>query len=208
MRIAIPTKNRPDPTDPTDPTCASWQSGVMLLALMIFMAIVGIVVTKTAEVWSTTLAREREQELLFVGDQYRQAIERYYYATPGSAKALPATLEDLAQDDRFPKSQRHLRQTYLDPMQGGDAWGVVRQGSRIVGVYSLSEQKPMKKSGFDPRYSEFSSAQTYRGWRFVFRPPVAAATGSTLRSPKLTTPAGAANDNQANVPDIRVPAKK
>ena len=205
MRIAIPTKNHPDPTDPT---CAPWQSGVMLLALMIFMAVVGIVVTKTAEVWSTTLAREREQELLFVGDQYRKAIERYYYATPGFAKALPATLEDLAQDDRFPKSLRHLRQTYPDPMQGGDAWGVVRQGSRIVGVYSLSEQKPMKKSGFDPRYSEFASAQTYRGWRFVFRPPVAAATGSTLRSPKLTTPAGAANDNQANVPDIRVPAKK
>lgn len=173
-------------------TCSPWQRGVMLLAFMIFLAIVGLVVTKTAEVWSTTLAREREQELLFVGEQYSKAIERYYYATPGINKALPATLEELMQDDRFPKPMRHLRQLYPDPMRGGDTWGVLRQGSRIVGVYSLSEQKPIKKAGFDAKYTEFSAAQTYRGWRFMFKPPTATAGGSTLRAPNLTIPAGTA----------------
>ena len=39
------------------------QSGVMLMGLLILLAIMGLVVTKTSEVWSTTLVREREQEL-------------------------------------------------------------------------------------------------------------------------------------------------
>ena len=169
------------------PANSQGQHGVMLLALLVFLAILGLVITKTTEVWSTTLVREREQELLFAGDQYRAAIERYYYATPGASKRLPRTLDELIKDDRFPKPQHHLRQLYPDPFRDGGAWGVLRQGSGIVGVYSLSDQKPMKKSGFDARYTEFSAAQSYRGWRFIFHPPVAIGAGSTLRAPNTTT---------------------
>jgi type II secretory pathway pseudopilin PulG len=154
------------------------QCGVMLLALLIFLAILGLAVTKTSEVWSTALTREREQELLFVGEQYRKAIERYYNATPGSTKVLPPSIEQLLQDDRFPKPQRHLRNAYPDPMGAGEMWGVLKQGSRIIGVYSQSDQKPMKKSGFDPKYAEFSAAQSYRGWRFVFKQATAIPTGA------------------------------
>lgn len=156
------------------------QNGVMLLALMIFLTILGLVVAKTTEVWSTTLTREREQELLFVGEQYRKAIEKYYYATPGTKKVLPATLEELVQDDRFPKPMRHLRQLYQDPMQSDDTWGVMRQNSKIVGVYSLSDHKPIKKTGFETRYTDFSAAQSYRGWRFIFRVPGTQDSGSPL----------------------------
>jgi type II secretory pathway pseudopilin PulG len=173
------------------------QSGVMLLALLIFLSILGLVVTKTAEVWSTALAREREQELLFVGEQYRKAIERYYNATPGPNKMLPLTMEQLLQDDRFPKPQRHLRNPYPDPMAGGDAWGVLKQGSRIIGVYSQSDQKPMKKSGFDARYAEFSAAQSYRGWRFLFRPPTTRPGGLT---PGATGAPGAFGTTNVTIP--------
>jgi type II secretory pathway pseudopilin PulG len=147
------------------------QCGVMLLALLIFLSILGLAVTKTSEVWSTSMHREREQELLFVGEQYRKAIERYYNASPGSNKVLPPSIEQLLQDDRFPKPQRHLRNPYPDPMAGGDGWGVLKQGSRIIGLYSQSDKKPMKKSGFDVRYAEFSAAESYREWRFMFKPP-------------------------------------
>lgn len=165
----------------------------MLLALLIFLAILGLVVTKTAEVWSTAMTREREQELLFVGEQYRKAIERYYNATPGPNKVLPPSIEQLLQDDRFPKPQRHLRSPYPDPMGGGDSWGVLKQGSRVIGVYSQSDQKPMKKSGFDARYAEFSAAQSYRGWRFMFRQPTTIAGGSVPGTPgAFGTPAAPA----------------
>ncbi|MFC5521986.1 type II secretion system protein [Polaromonas jejuensis] len=169
----------------------------MLLALLIFLAILGLVVTKTAEVWSTTLTREREQELLFAGEQYRAAIERYYYATPGANKMLPTTLEELVKDDRFPEPQHHLRQLYPDPLREGEPWGVLRQGSRIVGVYSLSDQKPMKKSGFDAKYSAFSAAQSYRGWRFMFVP--SAGGGGSLRAPNASQP-GATAPNKLVTP--------
>jgi type II secretory pathway pseudopilin PulG len=147
------------------------QCGVMLLALLIFLSILGLAVTKTSEVWSTSVHREREQELLFVGEQYRKAIERYYNASPGSNKVLPPSMEQLLQDNRFPKPQRHLRNLYPDPMAGGDEWGVLKQGTRIIGLYSQSDKKPMKKSGFDIRYAEFSGAGSYREWRFMFKPP-------------------------------------
>ncbi|NMM08677.1 MAG: type II secretion system protein [Polaromonas sp.] len=175
------------------------EQGVMLLGLLIFLAILGVVMTKTAEVWSTRLAREREQDLLFVGEQYRAAIERYYYATPGPTKALPLTLEDLVKDDRFPQPQHHLRQLYLDPVRGDDTWGVLRQGSRITGVYSLSDQVPLKKAGFAPKYAEFSAAQSYRGWLFIFHPPAAKIAGSALRAANKKLP------NQAGPSTLRTP---
>jgi type II secretory pathway pseudopilin PulG len=191
------------------------QCGVMLLALLIFLAILGLAVTKTSEVWSTALTREREQELLFVGEQYRKAIERYYNATPGSNKVLPPSIEQLLQDDRFPKPQRHLRNAYPDPMGAGETWGVLKQGSRIIGVYSQSDQKPMKKSGFDPRYAEFSAAQSYRGWRFMFKQAIALPGGSAPASPSLPgapgafgTPAapGALGANNATTPGVTIPS--
>jgi type II secretory pathway pseudopilin PulG len=199
----MPAKRRPSHRQPANPNPRS-QSGVMLLALMIFLTILGLVVTKTAEVWSTTLTRAREQELLFVGEQYRKAIERYYYATPGANKVLPLTVDELLQDDRFPKPQRHLRRPYPDPM-GGESWGVLRQGSRIVGVYSLSEQKPMKKSGFDTRYIEFSASQSYREWRFMFKQPNATADGSARGLPILPTPSRATPGNRAFSPNPATP---
>ncbi|MEO5658485.1 MAG: type II secretion system protein [Polaromonas sp.] len=184
------------------------QSGVMLMALLISLAIVGLVATKTVEVWATTLKREREQELLFVGEQYRQAIERYYYATPGPNKLLPLSVDELIQDDRFPKPQRHLRKLYLDPMAGGESWGLLRQGARIIGVYSQSDLKPLKKAGFDPRYTEFSAAQSYQGWRFMFRAPASKPNGTASGSPgsrNVTIPNAATAGVQAFPPDSANP---
>lgn len=184
----------------------------MLLALLIFLSILGLVVTKTSEVWSTALTREREQELLFVGEQYRKAIERYYNATPGPNKVLPPSIEQLLQDDRFPKPQRHLRNAYPDPMAGGDAWGVLKQGSRIIGVHSQSDQKPMKKSGFDARYAEFSAAQSYRGWRFIFKQaiatiPAGSAPGALGAPGGFGTPAapGAVGATNPTSPSVTIP---
>ena len=46
------------------------------------LTLMGFLVLAGAEVAVTARQRERERELLFVGEQYRRAIERYYYAAP------------------------------------------------------------------------------------------------------------------------------
>lgn len=161
-------------------TCYVKQQGYLLLAFLITIAITGIFALATCEVWSTLAEREKEEELLYVGDQYAQAIQRYYYATPGAARELPNSLEALVKDDRFPVPRRHLRQMYEDPVQPGTPWGVMLVGTQIIGVYSTSEQVPLKKAGFVRKYEGFSMGTAIKDWKFVFRAPAMPWNGSLM----------------------------
>lgn len=143
--------------------------GIVLLALLLAMALLGIGLMAAVDVWALTRQRERETELLFVGDQYRQAIRRYYVAAPaGGQRVYPPSLEVLLEDDRFPVPVRHLRRSYADPITGKADWGQLRAGDRIVGIYSLSEAPPLKKAGFPARDSSFADAASYKDWVFAF----------------------------------------
>ena len=123
----------------------------------------------TGEAWRTTVQREKERELLFVGDQFRKAITQYYDGTPGGAKQFPNSLDDLLKDARYPTTRRHLRKVYRDPMTGKREWGLVRgPGESIMGVYSLSKQAPMKRANFPPDYASFERAESYAAWRFAY----------------------------------------
>jgi type II secretory pathway pseudopilin PulG len=167
------------------------QQGLMLIIVLIFFAISSYAVLKSSEVWATVVIREQEQELLFVGNQYRKAIERYYYAKPVNERVLPVSLIDLVKDDRFPAAQHHLRKLYDDPfhVSDTDAWGILRSGRGIVGVYSLSGKKPIKKSNFENSYEKFETAQSYRDWKFTFAPPAPVIPAmSTQSRPTQATP--------------------
>lgn len=144
--------------------------GLVLLALLLFVALTSLWVGLAAEVWATALQRERETELLFAGEQYRHAIESYWRASPGRARAFPGSLDVLLTDDRFPTPVHHLRRLYPDPITGGE-FALVRQGSGIVGVYSSSKDAPRKVASFPARYQHFGGAEAYDQWRFVFVPP-------------------------------------
>lgn len=56
--------------------------GVVLLAFLLALALAGIGALAAFDVWSVTRQREREQQLLFVGHQYRNAIRAYYFGGP------------------------------------------------------------------------------------------------------------------------------
>lgn len=145
--------------------------GVVLLTLLIALMLVSVGLMAAADVWSLTRQREREQELLFVGEQYRLAIQSYYFGgPPGARRELPASLADLLEDKRFPVPVRHLRRLYPDPITGSRDWGQVRIGDRIAGVHSLSEQAPIKQAGFAPAYEHFAGRTAYSQW--VFAAPV------------------------------------
>lgn len=146
------------------------EGGLVLLALLLFIALATLATGLAAEVWATTRQRDREAELLFAGDQYRRAIESYWRATPGGAKVLPGSLEVLLNDDRFPVPVQHLRQLYPDPVTG-EPFVVLRQGNAVVGVRSGSKAAPLKSAGFPSRYRQFEGAAAYEQWQFVFSPP-------------------------------------
>jgi len=147
-------------------------AGFTYVALLAAIVIIGIVLSAAGQYWSTALQREREAELLFRGEQYRLAIERYYAAKP--PPTLPASLENLLKDDRFPQAKRHLRRLFKDPITGED-FAVIRDkalGNRIIGVHSTSERTPIKQEGFPSPYEEdFKGKQSYKEWQFLFKPP-------------------------------------
>jgi type II secretory pathway pseudopilin PulG len=146
------------------------QRGFTYLGLLFFVAVIGVGLAAVGLVWHTAVKREREGELLFVGEQYRRAIRSYYDASPG-AKHYPRSLEELLLDPRFPNVRRHLRRMYRDPMTGGQEWAVVAApDGTILGVHSLSEDKPLKFAGFAPELAAFAQAETYADWVFAFVP--------------------------------------
>lgn len=143
------------------------QSGFTYMGVLMFVALSGIALSVVGPVWHAESQREREKDLLFVGEQYAQAIASYYQSTPGGVKSYPQSLQDLVQDKRLPTMKRHLRKLYRDPVTGSEEWGLVRQQGRITGVYSLSKDKPLKQEGFGGVRSGFAGSSGYDQWRFV-----------------------------------------
>jgi type II secretory pathway pseudopilin PulG len=140
--------------------------GFTYLTLLLMIAVMGIVLGVAAEVWHTAVQREKERELLFIGNQFRTAITLYYR---NHAK-FPHNLEDLLKDPQYAFTKRYLRKLYRDPITGTSEWGVVRIGDGgIVGVHSLSEKHPVKIAGFGVAGNSFTGAVKYSDWVFAYR---------------------------------------
>src|SRR5512142_3142860 len=114
------------------------QRGFTYVAVLLSVAVMAAALAAAATVYSQSARREKEAELLFVGDQYRQAIRSYYERTPGGAKRYPRKLEDLLEDVRYPALMRHLLRLYPDPVTGGPMQPVEAPGGGIMGVASPS----------------------------------------------------------------------
>lgn len=145
------------------------QAGYALLAVLLLMIIIGYALGEAGMQWSQARQRDREAELLKIGDKFRIAIGQYYNNTPGEVKQFPPTLQALLRDDRFPVPRRYLRQIYRDPFTGSQDWGtLISAEGNIMGVYSLGSQKPFKKKQFRPMYKDFENKDTYSYWIFAY----------------------------------------
>jgi type II secretory pathway pseudopilin PulG len=157
-----------------------YQCGVTYLALLFLVALMGVVLGATGIVWKTAQQREKERELLFIGDQFRKAILLYYEKTPGAKKQYPKSLNDLLKDDRFASPQRHLRKIYFDPMTRKTEWGLaVAPDGGIMGVYSLSNEPPIKTGNFSLANQSFEGKTKYSEWQFIHQ---ATQTGAGVPS--------------------------
>jgi type II secretory pathway pseudopilin PulG len=162
-------------------------AGFTYVWLLVAVAVMATGLAAIGEVASTAAKREKEAELLFVGDQFARAIAEYHASSPG-APQYPQKLEDLLVDNRYPNARRYLRRVYPDPMTGRADWGLLRgPGGGIVGVHSQSLERPLKIANFPRGYESLNGATTYAAWRFTPQ-----AGGGPATREKSTTPAAPA----------------
>lgn len=145
--------------------------GFTYVGLMIVVALISLLATASVQFGAVYQRRQAEDQLLFVGLQYKQAIRSYFEATPvGAVATPPARLEDLLRDPRFPGVKRHIRQLYPDPLTGKMDWVLIRasDGRGILGVHSRSTEHPIRIANFPDEVFHFKGQKSYAQWVFVY----------------------------------------
>jgi type II secretory pathway pseudopilin PulG len=84
--------------------------GFAMAALLVAIALMGVMMSVAMPVWRQQNQREKESELIFRAGQYTRAIELFKRRY---ANAYPPNLDVLVQ-------QKYLRKKYKDPITGGD----------------------------------------------------------------------------------------
>jgi len=142
--------------------------GFSYLALLILVAILGMSAASAVQVGALAQRRLAEDELLFIGDEFRRALGGFAAATPPGRSRYPRSIDDLLRDPRFPGVRRHLRKLYVDPMTGSSEWGTVSSlDGGIAGIHSLSDAEPIKQQGFEAGSEHLAQRRHYREWIFA-----------------------------------------
>ena len=179
-----------------DKKIGSWfviaESGFTYLGVLIVVFMIGIAMQSTTQIWHTTMQRENETELIYIGHQFQNAIGKYYNWSGGH---YPPSLEVmLGPNDQQTANNRFLRKVFLDPMTNKQDWILVYgKAGEVIGVHSASDQSPFKKAGFSKDDVAFEGKEHYSDWLFVYTP----------RMNQFTTPPNMVNGFVRPVPRIR-----
>ena len=84
-----------------------------MLMFAVFVIAIGFLVA--VPVWQTELQRENEEELIFRGKQYAEAVRVYVQKNPGR---FPASLKELL-------DKKCIRKLYKDPFSRDGQWNVI-----------------------------------------------------------------------------------
>ncbi len=96
--------------------------GYTIVVLLVAASILVIGLLVAVPVWKTQLQREAEDELIFRGLQYVEAIRRYQTKNPGQ---FPSSIEELVK-------KRYLRRPFSDPMTKNGKWDIIVQQDRLA----------------------------------------------------------------------------
>ncbi|MCY3845260.1 MAG: hypothetical protein OXH69_17170 [Acidobacteria bacterium] len=123
-----------------------------MAALLVSLALMGLLMSMALPVWSQQARREREAELIFRGEQYARAIALYQRRQPG---AFPSDLDTLVEG-------RYLRRRYGDPMRGDAEFRVLRQTDQEApGSAAFGEDR--SAAGAEPGAGRGSAASSRSG---------------------------------------------
>ncbi len=151
-------------------------SGYTLIILLFAITVLLIGLMVAVPVWQTQIQREREEELIFRGKQYVEAIRLFQVKKPGS---FPKTMDELLEE-------KCIRRLYADPMTKNGEWNIILPSQRasakqpgslqrvlvvpssmlasvanaqIIGVVSASTQRSVKI---------YYEQESYDQWLFFF----------------------------------------
>lgn len=102
---------------PAGRPAAARTSGYVMIMLLFLLSVMALGLMVAYPVWRTQIMREREDELIFRGKQYVEAIRLYKAKNPSK---FPQTLKELY-DKKF------LRRLYPDPVSAGGVWNIILQ---------------------------------------------------------------------------------
>jgi len=98
-------------------------------------------------VWQTQIQREKEEELIFRGKQFTEAIRLYQTKKPGQ---YPSSLQELVEE-------KCLRRLFIDPMTTHGEWNIILPYQR--GATSRTRRPPSRQRGRQQRAGETSAAR-------------------------------------------------
>jgi type II secretory pathway pseudopilin PulG len=93
----------------------SGKKGYSIIMLLVLVSILAVGLLVAVPVWQTQMQREKEEELIFRGNQFVEAIRLYQQKNPGQ---LPRSLDELVK-------KRYLRRLFPDPMVKSGKWDVI-----------------------------------------------------------------------------------
>lgn len=160
------------------------ESGFVYLWALFSVVLAGVVMAGVGQVWQVKAQREKEAELLHVGEQFRKAIMSYYNT---GTKQFPETLEELIEDKRAAATKRHLRKIYIDPVTNTTEWGIVEESP--PGTNAASGNSPAASQNSTPGNSAVPGSNQASGNN--------QAPGNSL-TPNTGTASGSATPNQAS----------
>lgn len=152
------------------------QQGFTYVMILVAVVVTGIFADVAIFYASRSRQMDREAELLFRGNAYRNAIKSYYESGK-TIKTYPKALGDLIKDPRV-AHKSHLRALYPDPFgRGGGEWRLLRaRDGGISGVSSQSTEMPLKTGNFRQGYEHFENATSYADWVFEYVPVTVSGT--------------------------------
>jgi len=92
------------------------EAGYNLVVLAIAITVLNIGVAAMLPLWSTAIRREKEEELIFRGFQYAEAIRVFHQRY----QRYPSKLDELIK-----VKPRSIRQLWKDPMTDDGQWGLI-----------------------------------------------------------------------------------
>ncbi|MEW5561958.1 hypothetical protein AB1287_17210 [Enterobacter asburiae] len=157
------------------------QQGFTCLLLLLALTILALSMLKSQDLIELRHRQQQEAELLFRGEQIRQAIRQYRTASYANG-CYPTGFDDLLKDMRGGKIHYHLRQWFSDPLTGQRQWGMTFDDKgRWIGVYSQGQGRPLRKEGFVLDGEKFRQATRYQEWVFEVEKDPAAPLPSVCK---------------------------
>ncbi len=100
---------------------------MVFIWVLVSLFVLAVMLLAAVQPASIALKRENEQDLIFRGEQYTEAVRLYQTEHGGT---FPTHLEDLMKVG--PKQHRYIRRLYRNPFDPDGKWGLLAPGTTLV----------------------------------------------------------------------------